>query len=480
MGKWRERMRFRRWGKWFLLGGVGFVLLGTASVEVTSTPSFCNSCHIMEPYYSSWKHSAHKDVSCVECHISPGVNNFVAAKLNGLGQVVDDVLHRTSLKPSASVSQLSCTRSGCHTVETLNKKEIKNDVFKFRHDKHLGQKHLGVEITCATCHSHSRGDEHFAVSTNVCITCHLVGTESDSTQVVNRGAATIIQLVARDPLTGAGSAHIGIAPGEKIPPDACTTCHDPPKGEIEFQGLKFDHERFLTFGASCESCHRGVTATPPPIDDGRCLECHTFGIERNGNVVEMHRVHTIGEHKIECTSCHGWVRHGAKVQVASMEQFECTNCHSDQHMAQRSNYFAVDATAAAPEDKSNPMFLAHVDCTGCHVNPRTPSDRPESSATVRVATPQSCDKCHQAGYGEKMVPLWQTATRKLYDAAQTEWVAANTPGADEKTLAEVRSILDLIKTDGSWGVHNPRRTQQMLEEARAKLAQITTAPDTAK
>lgn len=476
MGTWRERLRFRRWGKWIFIGSVGMVLLATVSVEVTSQSSFCNSCHIMEPYYTSWKHSAHKDVGCVECHISPGVQNFVAAKLNGLGQVVDDVLNRTSLKPSASVSQLSCTRSGCHTVETLNKKEIQNDVFKFRHDKHLGQHHLGVEITCSTCHSHSRGDDHFQVSTNVCITCHLVGTEADSREVVSGGAATIIRLVARDALTGAGSAHQGIDEGEKIPPDACTTCHDPPKGDITFQGLTFNHERFLTFGASCESCHRGVTATPPAIDDGRCLECHTFGVEKNMNVIEMHRVHTVGEHKIECTSCHGWVRHGAKVQVASMEQFDCTNCHRDQHIAQRSNYFNVDSHATASEDRGNPMFLAHVDCTGCHVKPRTPSMKPESGAMVMAATPESCDKCHQAGYGAKMVPLWQNSTRKLFDQIEASWRAAKAEGADASVVSDVRSILDLVKTDGSWGVHNPRRTQQLLEDARAKLRGVASPP----
>ena len=470
MGKWRERLRFRRWGKWILIGGVGFVVLGTVSVEVTSQSFFCNSCHIMEPYYESWKHGSHKDVACVECHISPGVQNFVAAKLNGAGQVVDDILNRTSHKPSASVDALSCTRSGCHTVETLNKKEIRTDKFKFRHDRHLGKKHLGVEITCGTCHSHNRGEEHFSVSTNVCITCHLVGTEPDSREVIAGGQATIIRLVARDPLTGAGAPTLDMTPEDKIPPDNCTACHDPPEGEIEFQGIKFDHSRFLSFGASCESCHRGVTATPPPIDDGRCLECHVFGVERAIDPIEMHRVHTLGKHKIECTSCHGWVRHGARVQVASMEQFECTHCHADQHAIQRRNYFSVDAHAQVADDKGNPMFLAHVDCTGCHIAPRPPSEDAEPGAMVLVATPESCDRCHQPGYGAQMIPLWQNATRKLFEQVQVDLAALSRSSPDSPAIAEVRAILDEISHDGSWGVHNPRRTQQMLEDARARLA----------
>src|SRR5690349_15303756 len=105
----------KRWRRWSLIAaGPVFLLANVGLVEATSQSGFCKSCHIMEPYYASWKHGAHKGVECVKCHISPGLDNFVAAKLNGLGQVVDDVLHRTG-KPSASVSHLACTRAGCHT-----------------------------------------------------------------------------------------------------------------------------------------------------------------------------------------------------------------------------------------------------------------------------------------------------------------------------------------------------------------------------
>lgn len=479
-GAWRDRLRFRRWGKWIAGGFVGMALLGTVSVEVTSTSKFCSSCHIMGPYYDSWKNGSHKHVACVECHIEPGVNSFIHAKLNGLGQVVDDLLHRTSNKPSASVSQLSCTRSGCHSVETLTKSEIQNDVFKFRHDRHIGMKHLGVEITCATCHSHVRGDSHFEVSTDVCVNCHLIGVEPDSHTAVGNGSAAVVRFMARDPLTGAGAPTHAVSNGEKVPPDNCTACHDPPRGEVEFQGLTFDHSRFLSFGASCESCHRGVTAKPPDIDDGRCLQCHNFGLERALTAKEMHRTHTIGKHKIECNSCHGYVRHGAKVQVASMEQFECANCHKDQHAVQRTNYFNVDAHPTLPQNGSNPMFLAHVDCTGCHVKPRPPSSNAVSGAMVLAASPQACDKCHQAGYGERMVPLWQNATRKMYDQARTDLAAVTAARPGNPEAERVKSILDQVEADGSWGVHNPVRTKALLEEARSALAALKPSTEPAR
>lgn len=470
----RERLRFKRWGKWLVVGGVGFVVLSVVSVEATSQASFCGTCHIMEPYYDSWKKSSHKDVQCVECHIPPGAKSFVAAKLNGLGQVVDDVLNRTSNKPSASISVLSCTRSGCHSTETLKAKKIDNGKFKFDHSKHLERKHLGVEISCGTCHSHVKGDDHFRVNTDVCITCHLVGAGTTAAATFAGEASRVITLSLRSNAKPTESSGAGAGDGaEKIPPAHCTACHDAPSQEIEFQGLKFDHAQFLSFGATCESCHKGVTAAPPTIDDGRCLECHTFGVERALESKEMHRVHTLGEHKIECSSCHGSIRHGLKVPPASSETFDCSKCHSDQHATQRSTYFnpgsAAHPTLGAGTDSKSPMFLAHVDCTGCHTKKRALSSRPESGATVLAADPASCDACHKPGYGAQMVPLWQKATRSLYDQVSADLEQARGSGVSPATLTEVEALLRTIKSDGSWGVHNPRFAQQTLEHARELL-----------
>ncbi len=465
-----DRLRFRRWGKWIIIGAVAGVVVSAAGVETTSQSWFCNSCHIMEPYYQSWKTGSHKNVKCVECHISPGVDNFVVAKLNGLGQVVDDVLNRTSAKPSASVSELSCTRSGCHSVERLSKTAT-TGAFKFDHSKHLGARHLGVEISCGTCHSHVKGDKHFEVNTGVCITCHLVDRAPASVTEGVGGSPTVIHLVARNGANGAVSNHSSVAEGETPPPSACTTCHDAPKGEIQFQGLKFDHAQFLAFGAKCESCHQGVTATPPPIDDGRCLECHTFGVDAKIGTREMHKIHTLGRHKIECSSCHGTIRHGPQVQTASLERFDCTKCHLDQHKVQRETYFHLGQNphgeAGAPP--VSPMFMAHVDCTGCHTGPRPVSVNPDSGASVMAAVPASCNGCHQQGFGEKMIPLWQSTTHKLYDQVEAMLAGVEASGKKAEAAAKARGLLTLVRTDGSWGVHNPRYTQLLLEQARDLL-----------
>ena len=56
----------RMWGLTAgLVAGLGLIFMATA-MEVSSRPAFCGSCHIMNPYYESWKQSSHKNIACVE------------------------------------------------------------------------------------------------------------------------------------------------------------------------------------------------------------------------------------------------------------------------------------------------------------------------------------------------------------------------------------------------------------------------------
>jgi len=489
----------KRWRRWTLIAALPvFLIVNIGVVELTSQSSFCKSCHIMEPYYTSWRHSSHKDVECVKCHISPGVDNFVAAKLNGLGQVVDDLLYRTSTKPSASVSQLACTRPGCHTVESITAHKIDNGKFKFDHAKHLGSEVLGIKIECGTCHAHVKGSDHFEVNTDACVTCHLLTRYNNGgNHQPMRSESQPIFMAVRDykpavpnaPPSAPGS---GPAPGSpeaaevppshgKSPPANCTACHNPPLEPFDYRGLTVDHTQFLSYGAACESCHRNVTAKPEPIDDAKCLTCHTFGADRSLPVAEMHRVHAEGHHKVECFSCHGVTRHGTQAQLLSLGQFDCRACHKDQHGVQQQAYLFTGASPHADGGPVSPMFLAHVDCAGCHVQQDHLKVKPESTATVAKATPQSCDACHQPGLGERLIPRWQADTHALFDELEAQLAAIGpAPAGDEAGVKarvdEARGLLNLIRTDGSWGVHNPRYTQQLLERARSALREARGLP----
>jgi hypothetical protein len=183
---------------------------------------------------------------------------------------------------------------------------------------------------------------------------------------------------------------------------------------------------------------------------------------------------------VECFNCHGVTRHGPDAATMSLALFDCRSCHVDQHMVQRRTYDSHEPAAASATAPVSPMFLVHVDCNGCHVKPAPLTVNPVSGASVRVAVPEACDRCHRPGMGEMMVPLWQRSTRKLHadvaallPSASSPWAAGN-PAA-ESLVREAERLLDLVRLDGSWGVHNPRYTEELLERARATLLEARAA-----
>lgn len=67
-----------------------FSAFGTyQAYQVTESVAFCGLlCHqVMEPVYTTYQDSPHARVACVECHIGPGAEWFVRAKISGLRQV---------------------------------------------------------------------------------------------------------------------------------------------------------------------------------------------------------------------------------------------------------------------------------------------------------------------------------------------------------------------------------------------------------
>ena len=63
-----------------LVLAVGALLLGAVAVPLTNHPTFCASCHTIQPSHDSWMKSSHKDVTCVACHVRPGVEGWIHDK----------------------------------------------------------------------------------------------------------------------------------------------------------------------------------------------------------------------------------------------------------------------------------------------------------------------------------------------------------------------------------------------------------------
>ena len=445
-----KKFRQLSWVKKSLILLVVLMLLMGLPIHITGQTSFCNSCHIMNNYYASWQSSSHEQVNCLDCHLQPGFGGFIKGKINGLAQAVDCAVGRMGTKPSATVVDASCLRSGCHDVERLSKQPVEYKKYKFAHEKHIGNNVDGIQINCTTCHNHFEGEEHFSVNTQACFTCHFL--ENDETS-------------------------------ERLVDTKCQSCHNVPTETMKRGWIEVNHEDFLSYQASCEeSCHQRQIKKSSKVVDSVCLNCHDYSHNPDYDSLTLHHLHTNKE-KVECFSCHGEIVHGTSEGVALTAMLDCQSCHSDTHELQQTIYNAAEhQESVAHENELSPMFLSHVQCNGCHVDTsQTQSGSINSLGTVAKATPAACDRCHQAGTGEKYVPFWQDQIKKLYAKIedQTNRLDEKSQNELDETLLAVmrqkinrtRQLLKLVADDGSWGVHNLKYTETILKNAKAVLTE---------
>lgn len=66
---------------------IALYILFQIGYAATSGPSFCAKCHEVEKYVPSWQTSAHKNVTCLECHQPRGELGKFHAKARGLNYV---------------------------------------------------------------------------------------------------------------------------------------------------------------------------------------------------------------------------------------------------------------------------------------------------------------------------------------------------------------------------------------------------------
>src|SRR3990172_382168 len=97
---------------------IGAVVLSGALLVTTSRPGFCRSCHEMRDDYRAWRASAHKEVSCVSCHIEPGAVNFLTHKVSALKEVSAHIAggYEAPINENSKVSQKlpSASCIACH------------------------------------------------------------------------------------------------------------------------------------------------------------------------------------------------------------------------------------------------------------------------------------------------------------------------------------------------------------------------------
>ena len=445
-----SKIKQLNWKVKILLLAAAVMVAASGAIVVSEQPGFCNSCHIMNNYYDNWKTSTHSEVNCLECHLQPGFMGHVKGKINGLSQAIDCMVGRVGTKPSATILEESCLRAECHSTEELLATDIDFNGVKFTHKNHIKKVVDGINITCGTCHSHFEGNEHFRVNNDACFTCHFLRDTETSEQLVQT---------------------------------SCTSCHEVPNKIIQRGLVTIHHSEFVSYKASCEdSCHKKEIQKTSKIDDRVCLNCHNFSKEQHDDSVELHKIHSTG-HKVECFACHGKILHGHTEVESVSDMLDCQNCHSDTHQVQRTIY----ATQHPMQDKKtdrvlSPMFLTHVECTGCHIEKAQKKPGAlDSFGKVAKAVPRACDNCHEPGTGQQYISFWQDKIKKLHgqvnnrlekilNSLDYETDEKKTSELKEK-IAQAKELVDSVEADGSWGVHNFKYTEAILLKANEVISE---------
>lgn len=336
---------------------IGFGILAAviaayaAATWYTSRPAFCNSCHEMTPYYSAWQDAAHSDVSCIECHVDPGLAANFAHKFVALKEVWVHVTgDPTFPMPEVNLPDSRCTR--CHDGT------IDPDIPDFDHEEHRRGR------TCKTCHD-------------------TVGHEVTAEALQEAGILNADVQAQRDARNGivfgngtplAEHTEVGCSDCHDMPASTCAACHEPPA----------DH-----FERPCMTCHTASTwqflhpVAPPtcvlchdrPADhpDGECSECHAPGV----SWVFVHPA------SAECGDCH--------TPPADHYAGSCAACHRATVPFAQTVFSHPPQNAACSDCHSRPSGHAAGQCSSCHTT--------TGRWAFRHPTSTACANCHAAPAG---------------------------------------------------------------------------------
>jgi hypothetical protein len=168
IGVWRERRRSRAVGpSWPRLDlsasdmrrALVFVSVATlvnvailsfasyGAVKYSGSQQFCGeSCHVMTPQFVAHQNGPHGRVQCVACHIEPGAQGFLRAKLNGTRQLALVATGRYATPipspPTSGIPNVHTSCEQCHWPDRFI-----GDVIKVVHEFADDEKNTETKTT---------------------------------------------------------------------------------------------------------------------------------------------------------------------------------------------------------------------------------------------------------------------------------------------------------------------------------------------
>ncbi len=446
----RDRLHIRpRFFRILLLGLLCLFALLIGLFEFSTSPRFCNSCHIMRPYYHAWKTSSHNFVPCVECHYPPGRRDELRVKFQAMTQVVKFVTRTYGSRPYAEVEDASCLRPGCHETRLLEGKVTFKRGIVFDHRPHLTEARRGRKLRCTSCHSQIVVGTHMVVTESTCFLCHFKG---------------MVHGRAENPLAG------------------CPSCHEAPSSVIKVGGVEFSHDEFIgKRHVPCQNCHLDAISGDGRAPRERCAMCHN----EPGKLVfpkELSSLHDnhVTTHNVDCSRCHEEIVHAVRTTLAPLE-YGCDVCHEGKHKAQKQMFMGTGGKdfPAVPSH----MFETQLDCTACHTEPLVSGEKATLSGQTFVASQKACVKCHGEKYSG-LVSTWKNAFSRMIgelepklsavaaEAGKASAARRQTASADS-LIKDARYNIEFVKV--GRGVHNVFYAAGLLNKANRNLDEAMTS-----
>lgn len=413
----------------------------TATI-VTSTPQFCANCHIMKPEYVTWQASAHSKISCVQCHVKPGMINALLHKTEATKELYKYVTKTYEL-PITLTEQID--NSQCLQCHDLKRKVSTGSDLVIPHKKHQAK-----NIPCIKCHqgvAHgniaSRGltqidafknwdvkkgrklmtVEFTAPKMDLCMNCH-----------ERRGVTTACEACHSNPKMPDSHREKGFIKNgvhgqlAKKNIDYCSTCHnyitknggtsdalkvedeDPVQSFLDrvtqSEGAKSDGiAGFARSNGYCSDCH---SKKPPshndewPIKHGPTAESRADGVD-------------------DCLICHAPRNDAAS--GASAKQAACGSCHPSIH---KNKYFR----------QSHPIFLP----------PKLPILEP---MCFNCHQKELCSNCHMSREAKTAAPNTSSSSTSTPNTSGSVPINANT--VNSNNTPSTRAPLVRIQTNSSSG-----------------------------
>ncbi len=392
----------------------------------------CLSCHSDVVFNNACKKKVPGDIACSECH------GHEHEKLSVM---------------TVTIRDSRCSSVLCHPPGKLSEKAISyKDTKPFRHDTHNKKFIKNLTPGCATCHSNTGDKKHFALDGEVCNVCHFFQSH-DKKQMHTAGNDA-----PRETTSEAGKQPL--LTGDNKPISACVLCHGHVDKKIEIYGKTFVHGDYeKNKKAGCNDCHFNIIQGTGKVVEERCYRCHTKIGNDPPDASSMHRKHVVG-HKADCSACHTPIVHGWVGNCGQGEKKHPVSRVSPAYHVQ--DMLMAGRGGVGVANEPDPMYLATLNCAACH----------KDKETFANVDPAVCGNCHEKGFNKILAEQMRFVTSRMRTLQSLLAKVKRSANADRNVIYRAEANYNLIKNDGSRGVHNIKYVKALLEYSISSLEQV--------